>query len=318
MKPDYSQIHPELRAIAKRSPQFSLSKKNHWLVNFLLKLMPAPKLPPDIDLREAFIPSQDGQTKIRLRIYRPKSSLLPTPALLWLHGGGYVIGKPEMDEQRCAAFVREVGLTVVSVAYRLAPKHPFPASLDDAHAALKWTASQTQTLGIDAQRIAIGGNSAGAGLAAALAQLAHDRREVKIAFQLLVYPMLDDRTVLRGELDDQNNITWDQQSNRFGWESYLGQACGAVNTPNYAVPARRNDLRGLPPAWIGVGSLDLFYAEDVAYAQRLRANDVACELKIVTGAFHGFDAIGASAPVIEDFTKAQFAALRKHLGDGAT
>lgn len=312
MAPDYPQIHPELQAVAKRSPRFSLNRHNYWLINFLFKLIPAPKLPPDVDLREVFIARQDAQSKIRLRVYRPNPSISPMPALLWLHGGGYVIGKPEMDDQRCAQFVRELGITVVSVAYRRAPQHPFPAALDDAYAALKWMA-QASALDIDPQRIAIGGSSAGGGLAAALAQLAHDRREVTPVFQLLLYPMLDDRTVLRGELDDHNSITWDQKSNRFGWESYLGQACGATHTANYAVPARRNDLRGLPPAWIGVGSLDLFYDENVAYAQRLRASGVMCDLEVVTGAFHGFDAIGASVTVIEDFKKAQLVALLKHL-----
>lgn len=312
MAPDYPQIHPELQAVAKRSPRFSLNRHNYWLINFLFKLIPAPKLPPDVDLREVFIARQDAQSKIRLRVYRPNPSISPMPALLWLHGGGYVIGKPEMDDQRCAQFVRELGITVVSVAYRRAPQHPFPAALDDAYAALKWMA-QASALDIDPQRIAIGGSSAGGGLAAALAQLAHDRREVTPVFQLLLYPMLDDRTVLRGELDDHNSITWDQKSNRFGWESYLGQACGATHAANYAVPARRNDLRGLPPAWIGVGSLDLFYDENVAYAQRLRASGVMCDLEVVTGAFHGFDAIGASATVIEDFKKAQLVALLKHL-----
>src|SRR5512137_2798271 len=132
-----------------------------------------------------------------------------------------------MDDLGCAQQVRESGITIVSVDYRCAPKHPFPAGLEDGYSALKWVESHSQQLGIDAKRIAIGGASAGGGLAAALVQLAHDRQEVKPVFQLLVYPMLDDRTVLRADIDDSNSPTWSQKSNRFGWESYLGKKCGA-------------------------------------------------------------------------------------------
>jgi acetyl esterase/lipase len=148
-------------------------------------------------------------------------------------------------------------------------------------------------------------------LAAALAQRAHDQLEIKPIFQLLVYPMLDDRTVLRAELDDSLNVTWDQRSNRFGWESYLGGQAGAQHAPAYAVPARRADISGLPPAWIGVGSLDIFHDEDVAYAQRLNACGVACELMVVPGAFHGFDVFNPKLPVVRDFRNSQIAALKK-------
>ncbi|MEP6895846.1 MAG: alpha/beta hydrolase [Chloroflexota bacterium] len=229
--------------------------------------MPAPKTPADILIENVFILGQDDRTQIRLRIYKPKSISAPTPALLWIHGGGYVIGKPEIDDFTCTQYVRELGITVVSVDYRCAPKHPFPAGLNDCYAALKWVTSRAQELNVDSTRIAVGGNSAGGGLAAALAQLAHDRNEIHPLFQLLVYPMLDDRTVLRADIDDSTNVTWTQKSNRYGWESYLGKECGAEDVPAYSVPARRKDLSGLPPAWIGVGSLDVFHDEDVAYAQ---------------------------------------------------
>ncbi len=122
---------------------------------------------------------------------------IPAPALIWLHGGGYVLGNPEQDEACCAQYGRELGITMVSVDYRCAPKYPFPIGLEDGYAALTWAAAQAQFLGVDAQRIAVGGASAGGGLAAALAQLAHDRQDIQPVFQLLVYPMLDDRTVLR-------------------------------------------------------------------------------------------------------------------------
>jgi len=230
-----------------------------------------------------------------------------------MHGGGYVIGRPEQDDANCVQYVRDLDITVVSVDYRYAPKHPFPVGLDDCYAALRWIASHAQELNIDSKRIAVGGNSAGSGLAAALAQLAHDRKEIPLAFQLLIYPMLDDRTVLRTDIDDSSNITWHHKDNRFGWESYLGQTCGAENVPAYSVPARREDLSGLPPAWIGVGSLDIFHYEDIAYAQRLKECGVACELDIVPGAFHGFDVFDLKLPLVQEFRKSQMAAMRKHL-----
>lgn len=308
-----SKIHHELQELAKKSPRFVLSNRNLWFINLLVRLLLRAKPLEDIRVENIFIPAQGRQNKLRLRIYKPKSVDAPTPALLWFHGGGYVLGKPEQDDDYCAHYVRELGITVVSVEYRLAPKHPFPAPLDDCYSALEWIASHSQELHIDNNRIALGGNSAGSGLAAALAQLAHDRQEIKPVFQLLIYPMLDDRTVLRADIDDSDNVTWTQTSNRFGWESYLGKACGVEEVSAYAVPARRADLSGLPPAWIGVGSLDIFHDEDRAYAQRLKECGVACELMVIPGAFHGFDVFDPQVPIVQEFKKSQVAISKKYL-----
>jgi acetyl esterase/lipase len=202
---------------------------------------------------------------------------------------------------------------IVSVNYRLAPQHPFPTPLIDCYTALKWLHTHRDDLGIDPNRIAIGGESAGGGLAASLAQLAHDRGEICPVFQLLIYPMLDDRSAFITDVPHCELLTWTQQNNRFGWESYLGRACGSDKLPSYAVPARRMNLTGLPPAWIGVGTLDLFHDEDVAYARRLLSDGVDCELVIVTGAFHGFDQFDHDLPVVQAFRQSQIRALRKHL-----
>ena len=313
MKKELSTIHPELQAVARKMPVITYGRKNLWLINWAMRLRPSPKPPPDVLIENVFIPAQTDRARTRLRIYRPRSSSAPTPALIWLHGGGYVMGNPEQDEECCAQYGREMGITVVSVDYRYAPKYPFPIGLEDSYAALTWVAAQAHSLGIDAQRIAIGGASAGGGLAAALAQLAHDRQAIQPVFQLLVYPMLDDRTALRPELAGQTYLAWDPQSNRFGWESYLGRPCGTTAVPDYAVPARRADLSGLPPAWLGVGTEDLFHNEDVAYAQRLKACAVPCEIEIVPGAFHGFDVFDAKIPLVRAFRRSQIAALRKYL-----
>jgi len=315
MNNQISMVHPELQKIAKRLPHFNLSRRNLWFLRFLDKVLWRRKTPDDVSIQSLYVPRQDDPSQIRLRVYRPKAMSALAPALLWLHGGGFVVGKPEQGDPYCIQYVRELGIVIFAVDYRYAPEYPFPSALNDSYTALEWVKSNAAQLGVDANRIAIGGESAGGGLAAALAQLACDRKEIKPIFQLLVYPMLDDRTSIRTDLIDHGTLTWTQESNRFGWESYLGKACGAEDVPPYSVPARLVDLSALPPAWIGVGTLDLFHAEDIAYAQRLKDCGVACELQIVRGAFHGFDMTAPHSKVVQDFRKSQVAALRKYLLD---
>jgi acetyl esterase/lipase len=196
-----------------------------------------------------------------------------------------------------------VGITVAAVDYRLAPEHPYPAGLEDCYSALTWLAGLPA---VDPARLAIGGASAGGGLAAALALLAHDRGEVTPTLQLLAYPMLDDRSGAAPKT--LNYRMWGPKSNRFGWAAYLGNA-----DPQIAVPARRDDLSGLPPAWIGVGTQDLFHDEDLAYAERLTAAGVPCHLEVVPGAFHGFDQVVPKAAVSQSFFASQCASLRAAL-----
>jgi len=186
----------------------------------------------------------------------------------------------------------------------------------DAYAGLRALVDRAQELHVDVDRLAVGGASAGAGIAAGLAQLALDRGQVRPVFQLLVYPMLDDRTALRTDLDTRGVRAWTPESNRYGWTSCLGQEPGGADVPPYAAPARRADLRGLPPAWIGVGTLDLFEDEDREYARRLTEAGVPCELHVVPGAFHGFDAVFGAAPVSRAFLAEQVGALRRALLGG--
>jgi acetyl esterase/lipase len=204
----------------------------------------------------------------------PVGTPAPYPALLWIHGGGYVIGTAAQDDPLCRLIAERLGVLVAAVDYRLAPEHPFPAPLDDCYDALTWLTARTN---VDAHRVAIGGASAGGGLAAALALLTRDRGEIQLALQLVSYPMLDDRTALRTDVDERNFRLWNCKANRFGWQSYLGAAPGTGAIAGLAAPARHQDLSGLPPAWVGVGTLDLFYNEDIAYAERLRAAGVDCD-----------------------------------------
>jgi len=238
-----------------------------------------------------------------VRLFRPAGAIGPAPALVWIHGGGYVMGTAAQDDALCRRFSTRLGATVASVDYRLAPEHRYPAALEDCYSALTWLAGLNA---VDSRRVAIGGASAGGGLAAALAQLAHDRAEVTPAFQLLVYPMLDDRSAATPT--NPNYRLWNPSSNRFGWAAYLGDADRQV-----AVPGRRADVSGLPPAWIGVGTNDLFHDEDLAYAQRLRDAGVPCDVEVVPGAFHGFDMWTPKAAVSRRFFDAQCDALRPAL-----
>ena len=245
------------------------------------------------------------------RIYRPESASGPLPVVFWIHGGGLVIGDYKEDGW-ARQFLTKLDVALVSVGYRLAPKHPFPAALDDLVAAFEWVTSQGGQLGLDASQICIAGESAGGGLAAALVQRLHDQG-VNVDCQLLVYPMLDDRTAVRSDIGAKDHLVWTNGSNRFGWESYLGAESGGESAPEYAVPGRRRDLSGLPPTWIGVGDIDLFHDECLDYASRLQEADVACDLVITPGAPHGFPSFSPGATPSKDFVASAVAFLRRSL-----
>jgi len=210
------------------------------------------------------------------------------PAILHIHGGGYVLGTADMTNAANAATALNLGCVIASVDYRLAPETPFPGPLEDCYAALRWLHAAAQDLVIDATRVAVAGESAGAGIAAGLALFARDRGDAPICFQCLVYPMLDDRTNAENTAPYAGEFVWNGDSNRFGWRAYLGRAPGGADVPYYAAAARAPDLSGLPPAFISVGALDLFVDEDIAYARRLNHAGVATELHVYPGGFHGF------------------------------
>ncbi|WP_459547496.1 alpha/beta hydrolase [Nocardia sp. X0981] len=242
---------------------------------------------------------------VTVRVFRPAPVRGAAPALLFLHGGGYVMGTAAMGDHFCRTVAERLGALAVSVEYRLAPEYPFPAPLEDCYAALRWLAQRPE---VDRDRIAIAGESAGGGLAAALALLARQRAEIQPVLQLLSYPMLDDRTSERTDIDPRRLRMWSRRSNRFGWGCYLG---GPVSgeVPELAAPARCDDLTGLPPAWIGVGTNDLFYDEDIAYADRLRRAGVPCTVHEVPGAYHGFDLVERAAGISRAYRRARFTAL---------
>lgn len=290
-----SEFHPDLRRIARLLPRGGIGPKTLPVLQRLSPLT-GRRAPADIEVLTL-------ASGVGVRLHRPAHPARDgaAPALLWIHGGGYLVGNAAIDDALCRQFSRVLGITVASVDYRLAPQHPYPAALEDCYAALTWLAGLPA---VDAARVAIGGASAGGGLAAALALLARDRAEVTPVRQLLVYPMLDDRSA---QLPHNPHVRlWDPVSNKFGWDAYLGGADRQV-----AVPGRRNDLSGLAPAWIGVGTLDLFHQESVAYAERLRDAGVPCDLEVVPGAFHAFDRLVARSSVSRSFFGSQCASLAK-------
>ena len=296
-----SHIHPDLRRIARMIPKQVVTPVTLPVIRLVTRKM-WRRVPKDVEALT--LPSGVG-----VRLYRPSGATSPGPGLVWIHGGGYVIGHPGQDDALCRRYAQRLGATVVSVDYRLAPEHPYPTALEDCYSALTWLAGLPM---VDADRVAIGGASAGGGLAAALALLTRDRGDVALAAQLLVYPMLDDRTVGREVPDNPGLRLWNRSSNKFGWSAYLGDA-----DPDVAVPARRPDLSGLPPAWMGVGTLDLFHDEDLAYAARLKEAGVPCDVQIVKGAFHGFDGIVPKAGVSQEFFNSQCAMLQRVLAPAA-
>lgn len=298
-----SPFDPEFQSAARFLPRGIARSWNLPLLRLLGALTGRGSDPEDVEIEDS------GAGPVR--VHRPMSTGgPPRPAVLWLHGGGFLLGSPKQDDALCRQIAEALDAVVVAPVYRLSPQHAFPAALDDAYEALVWLAKRDD---VDAARIAVAGASAGGGLAAQLALHARERGGIRLAAQILVYPMLDDRTVERKDLDESVFRLWDNTSNRVGWSAYLGHEPGAAEASPIAVPARNDDLRGLPPAWIGVGALDLFHDEDLAYAERLRDADVACETIVIEGVFHGFDGIVAESAATRRFRESMLAAMRKYL-----
>ncbi|MDC0718658.1 alpha/beta hydrolase [Nannocystis bainbridge] len=303
-------VDPQLLPLLSAMPAFGLNAQS--LPQLRALMPPAGDTLGDLVASERTVPGPEDAPEVRVVVYEPPRRLGLGPAYLHMHGGGYVMGSPHIAAARNQALASALGCVVVSVDYRLAPETPFPGAIEDCYAALKWLHAQAEELGVDRRRIAIGGESAGGGLAAALGLMARDRGEVPVAFQLLVYPMLDDRTVVAEPRPHAGEFVWTNEDNRFGWKSLLGGEPGAEDVSQYAAAARAGDLSGLPPTYLAVGALDLFLAEDVAYAQRLLQAGVPTELHVYPGAFHGFDMV-AHAEVAQRFERDLRDALRRGL-----
>ncbi|MEG9249943.1 alpha/beta hydrolase [Arthrobacter sp. Soc17.1.1.1] len=223
---------------------------------------------------------------LRLRVFTPAGAG-PHPAIYWIHGGGMIAGSVDHDTPYCTVLSGETGAVVVAVDYRLSPEHPFPAPLDDVHAGLQWLFASAEVLSIDPHRVAVAGSSAGGGLAAGLTLLNRDNGGPRIAFQYLMYPMLDHTHTSNSSREFHDIPTWNRAHSQFAWQCYLG--AGQPSPPIYAAPAAAEDLAALPPTLIQVGDLDLFRDEDINYATRLSNAGVPTELHVYPGAYHGYE-----------------------------
>jgi acetyl esterase/lipase len=311
-------VNPELRpALESMLKTFPLPKGEVTTAQLVawrkmdLGRKPRLRQPP---VAERSVPGRAGAPDVRVFIINAKPGTR-RPAVLHMHGGGYVLGSAAGDVPDLQVLAQALDCVIVTVEYRLAPETSFPGSLEDNYAALKWLHATADELGADRSRIALAGESAGGGHAAMLAIAARDRGEVPVMFQSLVYPMLDDRTGSTRKVPAHiGTFVWTAEYNRLGWTALLGRAAGGQDAPAGAVPSRVENLAGLAPAWIGVGSIDLFVDEDVEYARRLIEAGVATELLVVPGAFHGFDAIAQSASISKQFKLARYNALARAFG----
>lgn len=277
-----------------------------------------PPLTPElaaIPCVERLLPVPGGAPDVRVLHYTPPGEARGLrPAVLFIHGGGYVLGNAEMNDASCRQTVVDIGCVIVSVDYRLAPETPWPGARDDNYAALCWLADNAAELGVDPARIAVAGESAGGGHAAALAIHARNQNGPAICFQLIDYPMLDDRTCAHPEPHPVNGeFVWTPQLNHFGWKSLLGQEPGSDGVDETAAPARVADPADLPPAYISIGALDLFLEESLDYVRRLSRAGVPVELHVIPGAFHG-SGVMAAAPQSQMAAELRKQALARALG----
>lgn len=305
-----SAIDPEVRKAYRKMPKRLVTGPILMKLSRRFDKMLMPKTSMD-GLVSEDIPTP-GTTKT-IRIHRRSDSTGAVPVVFWIHGGGYIAGNNTTEDRWGALFCRSFDCAVVAAGYRLAPENPFPAGLDDLRAAVQWILDHGADQGLDPGRILIAGESGGGGLAAALTQRLHDEG-VLVAGQLLACPMLDDRTAVRTDIGRREHILWTNGSNHFGWSSYLGTEPGGETVPEYAVPARRSDLAGLPPTWIGVGDLDLFWDENLEYGRRLEEAGVPVTLETAEGGPHGYQTMAPEAAISKRFNASAAAFAKEMLG----
>jgi acetyl esterase/lipase len=264
-------------------------------------------------LEDARVAERDGSPDLRVLILRPSRGGGPWPCVYHIHGGGLVMGDRRVGLDTMLGWMEAIDLVVVSVEYRLAPEHPHPAPVEDCYAGLDWTARNADDLGIDPARLVIAGASAGGGLAAATALLARDRGGPVLAHQILMCPMLDDRVETQSSSECDGTGSWGRASNIAAWEALLGANRGGLDVSPYAAPSRATDLRGLPPAFIDVGTAEIFRDETIDYATRLLRDGVPVELHVWPGGVHGFDVHVPNARLSRACREARLSYLRRTL-----
>ena len=292
-------VDPELLAALDAMPSFSVNADTLAESRKTVSAAPVPAPPaPNTAIEERFVDGPDG-TRLRLLVVTP-TAVTPRGALLWMHGGGMIMARADDNEPLCRHIAETARCVVVAVDYRLAPENPYPAGLEDCHAALLWLHAAAGELGFPAERIILAGESGGGCMAAGLALLARDRQQVRPAAQVLLYPMLDDRTGTAADPEPRphtGEFVWTRASNRFAWSAVLGREPGGTGVPEYAAPARATELAGVAPATIIVGDLDLFLGDSMRYANALTRSEVPTALHVYSGAYHGFVSFAQDAAV---------------------
>lgn len=318
-KPEH--LDPELAAIAPSLIDFlnldDIPATRAMLAELQTQMAALAPTFDDVTTRDASAPGPNKSPDVPLRVYRPKGARGTLPAIYYIHGGGMVLGAAKDSDATGQMLASALKCLVVSPDYRLAPEHPYPAPMEDCYAGLKWLVSNAAELKADPTRIAVMGHSAGGGLAAGLCLLVRDRKEFSVAYQVLVYPMIDDTNVKSAKAAKHDCYVWSRANNLAGWKAYLGKRFGTDNVPIYAAPARAKNLKGLPPAYLCTGDMDLFLLEDVAYAHKLAAAGVSIELHVYPGAFHGFDSLAAPTAIAQRFNADILRALRRALHGAA-
>lgn len=299
-----SAVAPELRSPRMLVTSIPMNARTLPVIRLLMGFKSRPQ--PGVTVAEHHVGAMD------VFVLTPSGQPASRPAVLSLHGGGMCAGSAQLEIQLGGRLAQALGAIVVSPNYRLAPENPFPAGLDDCMATLQWMVNHAEDLGIDPDRVAVYGTSAGGGLAAAVAQRAVDEG-ISVRAQALISPMLDDRTALRDDLAGRGELTWSPKSNKWAWNAYLGRQPRRSDAPEYAAPARRADVAGLPPAWIGVGDLEVFFDENVAYAEKLEAAGVPSQLVTVPGMYHTADGILQEVPSMKNFHASMVKFLRVYL-----
>jgi acetyl esterase/lipase len=310
-------VDPELRPAARQV--IATSGQMGTFTDETLRAMragtpPSPPLLSEVPVREVRIPARGSLPDVAVQLVNSQPGE-GKPAILHTHGGGYILGSAKSELRFLQETAQALDCTIASVEYRLAPETRYTGSIEDNYAGLLWLHHNAVELGVDASRIALMGESAGGGHAALLAIAARDRGEVPLVLQALIYPMLDDRTGSSREVPAHiGAIGWDPPANRYGWRSFLGTEPGGADITAAGVPARLGNLRGLAPAFVAVGGVDLFVSEDIEYARRLTEAGVPTELLLVPGAFHGFDRVAPETRLARNFTSAKHEVLRRAFG----
>lgn len=266
---------------------------------------------PNVTHEDRTVPGPDGAPDISVRIYRPNGASGVLPGVYFIHGGGMILGDVSGEDAVATLISENVGAVVVSVEYRLAPEHPHPAQTQDCYAGLRWTAENVAELGIDPDRLALYGGSAGGGLVIATALMARDHGGPALRFQMPIYPMIDDRNETASSHEITDVGIWDRAGNIEAWAWYLGGA----EPDAYAAPSRADDLTGLPPTFIDVGTCDLFRDEDIAFANRLMQAGVPTELHVYPGAYHASEIFAPDAPLSQRIVATRLAALQRALAN---